>query len=68
MQVYVNYPKDEEGKKELAKAVADFHAKLLMEKINSLNLDKDSKKRVIKGILEKVKEGPESTNAYYKYH
>ena len=56
MEVIVNYPTDKEGVEELARAVAQVHATLAMKAVNDLNLDRDSKKKVIKKLLEVVKE------------
>lgn len=56
MEVIVNYPTDKEGVEELARAVAQAHATLAMKAVNDLNLDRDSKKKVIKKLLEVVKE------------
>ena len=55
MNVYVNYPNDDNGKKELAHAKAKFHAFLVMKAVDNLNLDELSKRKVIKSLLEKVK-------------
>ena len=55
MEVYVNYPTDEEGWKIFRKAVADVHAFLVVDTIKNLPLSEESKKKVLKGVLEEVK-------------
>ncbi len=55
MKVYVNYPDDKDGVLELQKAIAMFHATLVMKSVDKLNLDNFSKKKVIKELLEKAK-------------
>ena len=55
MRVYVNYPVDKDGVLELQKAIAIFHAALVMKSVDKLNLDNFSKKKVIKELLEKAK-------------
>lgn len=54
MKVYINYPNDEDGVLELQKAIAMFHATLVMKSVDKLNVDNLSKKRIIKKLLEKV--------------
>lgn len=56
MKVYVNFPSDDEGILELNKSIAMFHATLVMKQVDALNLDNASKRKVIKGLLEKAKE------------
>ena len=55
MRVYVNYPVDKDGVLELQKAIAIFHATLVMKSVDKLNLDNFSKKKVIKELLERAK-------------
>lgn len=55
MRVYVNYPVDKDDVLELQKAIAIFHATLVMKSVDKLNLDNFSKKKVIKELLEKAK-------------
>ncbi len=55
MKIYINYPNDESGILELQKAIAIFHATLVMKSVDNLNIDNCSKKKVIKELLEKVK-------------
>ena len=45
MEVYVNYPTDEEGWKIFRKAVADVHAFLVVDTIKNLPLSEESKKK-----------------------
>lgn len=55
MEVYVNYPVDDEGRKELKTAIAQFHATLVVKAVDDLNLDRLSKKKVIKELLNNAK-------------
>ena len=55
MKVYVNYPDDKDGVLELQKAIAMFHATLVMKYVDKLNLDNFSKRKLIKELLEKAK-------------
>ena len=55
MKVYVNYPDDKDGVLELQKAIAMFHATLVMKSVDKLNLDNFSKRKLIKELLEKAK-------------
>ena len=56
MKVIVNLPELEEDKLELENRVADFHATLLIEKINQLNINDVSKKELLNSVLEHLKE------------
>lgn len=55
MRVFVNLPQSIEGKEELAKRVADFHATLMVEKIKKLNIDDDSKIKIFSLVLDHFK-------------
>ena len=55
MKVIVNLPEIEEDKEELENRVANFHATLLIEKINQLNINDASKKKILDLILKDVK-------------
>ena len=52
MELIVNYPKTEAGIREFNQAVAKFHAILLLDMIDNLNIDNVSKKKVLDGVLE----------------
>lgn len=56
MKVIVNLPELEEDKLELENRVANFHATLLIEKINQLNISDVSKKELLNSVLEHLKE------------
>ena len=56
MEVFVNYPKDEEGIKELNKAVAQVHATLVLKSVEDLDISSESKKKVIKSLIQKAEE------------
>ncbi len=55
MKVFVNLPELKEDKEELENRVANFHATLLIEKINQLNINDASKKKILDLILKDVK-------------
>lgn len=59
MEYYVNYPTDKEGIEELNQAVAKFHATLVIKKVEELNTDNKTKKKIVKGILEELKKREE---------
>ena len=52
MKVFVNLPELAEDKEELENRVANFHATLLVEKINQLNINDKSKKKILDLILK----------------
>lgn len=56
MKVYVNLPQTPEGKKELEKRVAQFHATLMLDTIKKLNISNASKQKVLNLVLEHLKE------------
>ena len=56
MEVFVNYPKDEEGIKELNKAVAQVHATLVLKAVEDLDISSEAKKKVIRTLVQKAKE------------
>lgn len=58
----MNYPTDEKGIKDLSKAVALFHATLCLKAVDDLKTDFNSKKKIIKKILEITKEDLKGTN------
>lgn len=55
MKVIVNLPKTKDDITELNNRVANFHATLLINKIQSLNIDDKSKKKVLDNILIDLK-------------
>lgn len=56
MKVFVNYPEDADKKTEFEDRVADFHATLLIKKIQDLHISDKSKKKVLDLILQNLKE------------
>lgn len=60
MEYYVNYPTDKEGIEELNQAVAKFHATLVIKKVEDLNTDNKTKKKIVKEILEELKNKEEN--------
>lgn len=55
MKVIVNYPIFDDNKAELENRVADFHATLLIEKINHLNVKDSTKKELLNSIITNLK-------------
>ena len=55
MRVMVNLPELDAEKQELESRVAYFHATLLIETIKQLNIDDESKEKVLDSVLEHIK-------------
>ena len=56
MNVTVNYPEPNSiVEKQLIENVAKFHARLIKESVNMLNIDNQSKKKILEQILQKYK-------------
>lgn len=56
MNVTVNYPEPNSTvEKQLIENVAKFHARLIKESVNMLNIDNQSKKKILEQILQKYK-------------
>ena len=56
MECIVNYPNDDVSKQILLEKVSKMNAKLVIDKINSLNIQNHSKNIIKKKILEIVKD------------
>lgn len=56
MRVIVNFPKETEAINELENRVAEFHATLVVEKINQLNIGDEDKEKLLKLVLEELKQ------------
>ena len=52
MKVFVNVPELDEDIDKLENRVANFHATLLIKKINQLNINDTSKKKILDLILK----------------
>ena len=53
MNVTVNYPEPNSTvEKQLIENVAKFHARLIKESVNMLNIDNQSKKKILEQILQ----------------
>lgn len=53
MKVTVNYPeKNSSAEKQLIENVAKFHAQLIKRSVDMLNVDNQSKKKILEEILE----------------
>lgn len=55
MKIIVNYPELEEDKLELENRIADFHATLLLERINQLNIRDKFKRDLLNKVLDHLK-------------
>lgn len=54
MELYVNMPTTDEGKKMLNEAIAKVQATLVLKAIDDLNISNQSKKKVLQGILKEL--------------
>lgn len=54
MELYVNMPTTDEGKKMLNEAMAKVQATLVLKAIDDLNISNQSKKKVLQGILKEL--------------
>lgn len=52
MQIFVNYPTNDDGIKVFLDNLATFKAKLLLKRINDLDVDDKTKKEVLVKVLE----------------
>lgn len=55
MKVIVNFPKESDALNELEDRIAKFNAILVVEKIKQLNLIDEDKDRILKLVLEDLK-------------
>lgn len=55
MEVYI-IPSDDTDEN-FEKSLADFHAQILFEKINKLDISNRNKKRIVDKVLEELKKG-----------
>jgi hypothetical protein len=60
MNIIVHYPKSEEGKRELAKRVAEAHAEAVNSYILSLNCPTEQKLALFDAIIKTVKDNMNS--------
>ena len=56
LQLIISLPSDENGIKEFNRAFAEVQATLVKRSINDLNIDTDTKKRVVNNLLATLKE------------
>ena len=59
INVIVYYPKTEEGKRELAKRVADVHADMVLRYIQKLDCPSWQKEELLDAVIETVKQRAE---------
>ena len=55
INVIVHYPKTEQGKRELAKRVADVHADMVNQYIKNLNCPSDQKVELLDAVIASAK-------------
>ena len=55
MKVIVHYPKTEQGKQNLKKAVADTHIDAVIKYVSMLDCPKEQKEKLIKEIINDKK-------------
>ncbi len=51
----IHYPKDEKNIQELKRRVAKFHAKYVINKIQTLQLSEDEKKHLVERLCDNMK-------------
>lgn len=56
LQLIISLPSEENGIKEFNRAFAKVQATLVKKSINDLNIDTDTKKRVVNNLLTTLKE------------
>ena len=56
LQLIISLPSDENGIKEFNRAFAEVQAILVKKSISDLNIDTDTKKRVVNNLLTALKE------------
>ena len=56
LQLIISLPSDENGIKEFNRAFAEVQAILVKKSISDLNIDTDTKKRVVNNLLTTLKE------------
>ena len=56
LQLIISLPSDENGIKEFNRAFAEVHATLVRKSISDLNIDTDTKKRVVNNLLATLEE------------
>lgn len=54
MELYVNMPTTDEGKKMLNEAMAKVQTTLILKAIDDLNISSQSKKKVLRGVADEL--------------
>lgn len=54
MELYVNMPTTDEGKKMLNEAMAKVQTTLILKAIDDLNISNQSKKKVLQGVADEL--------------
>lgn len=57
MKVTVYYPSTAEGMSKISETAARVHSEIIKSKVQSLNLTKEEKLRLIDMVIERVNEG-----------
>ena len=66
LQLIISLPSDENGIKEFNRAFAEVQATLIKKSINDLNIDNDTKERVVNNLLTTLKEQVEERKQSYE--
>ena len=66
LQLIISLPSNENGIKEFNRAFAEVQATLIKKSINDLNIDNDTKERVVNNLLTTLKEQVEERKQSYE--
>lgn len=52
MKIKINYPSEQSGVEKLNEGIAEFKATLYIESINNLNVSEETKKQILKSLIQ----------------
>ena len=52
MKIKINYPSDQSDIEKLNQRIAEFKATLYIESINNLNVSEETKKQILKNLIQ----------------
>lgn len=52
MKIKINYPSEQSGIEKLNQGIAEFKATLYIESINNLNASDETKKQILKNLIQ----------------
>ena len=52
MKIKINYPTEQSGIEQLNEGIAEFKATLYIESINNLNVSEETKKQILKNLIQ----------------